>query len=453
MQKLSIFGVGYVGLTAGICFASKGNQVLCVDVDEEKINRLSEGKIPIHEHGLEELLNSRDVKQNISFSSKLAEGLNHGEIIFIAVGTPVDQTGSADLNAIFELSQFIGKNLTEEKTIVIKSTVPVGTSKKIRAIIQNELDARKIEVKFHMASNPEFLREGCALQDFMEPDRVAVGLEDTTLLPSFKKLYLPFIKDEQKFLVMSIESSELLKYAANAFLATKISFINEISRLSESTGADIDSVRQGMTMDPRIGNLFLDAGLGYGGSCLPKDVKVLSSIAQDLKLHLPIIQNIENSNQLQKKFFIEKVASNAYDAKKIALWGLSFKPNTDDIREAPALDVIDYFLDRGVHVAVYDPAAMDNTKRYLASMKSAAANEKLHFSCSSQDCLKEADALIICTEWPEFKNFDLKNIKQLMNRSLVIDGRNLYSQSVMLRMGIDYYPIGNYKKHNLKMGH
>lgn len=441
-----MFGVGYVGLTAGICFASQGNHVLCVDIDVDKISLLKKKQCPIYEPGLEELLNTAEVSQNISFTSKLDEALVHGKILFIAVGTPVDASGKSDLSALFEISQFIGKSITETKIIVIKSTVPVGTCQKIRSIIQRELSLRKIDIEFHLVSNPEFLREGCALEDFLNPDRVVVGLEEKNIVPDLRQLYLPFVKNDQKFIVMSTKSSELLKYAANAFLATKISFINEVSRVSESTGADIDSIRQGLMMDPRIGSLFLDAGLGYGGSCLPKDVKVLASMGENLNLNLPLIQNIGLSNQMQKKFFLDKIISKTLKAKIVCVWGLSFKPNTDDIREAPALEIIDHFIHKGVRIQVYDPAASEKTRGYFNLRNSIALNKKIHFASSPEEALIDADALIICTEWGDFKKIDVRNIKNLLNTPLVIDGRNIFCPRAMSDVDIDYYPIGNFRK-------
>ena len=438
-MRLTIFGSGYVGLVTGACFAEVGNNVLCVDVDARKVEMLKRGESPIYEPGLDEILKKNLAAGRISFTTDAAEGVKHGLFQFIAVGTPPDEDGSADLRYVLAVAESIGKNLTEYRTIVTKSTVPVGTADKVRARIDSTLKARGAQIEFDVVSNPEFLKEGAAINDFMKPDRIVVGTDNPRTAELLKALYDPFTRNRERMIVMDVRSSELTKYAANAMLATKISFMNELANLAERMGADIEKVRLGIGSDPRIGYHFIYPGCGYGGSCFPKDVQALARSAQDHAFDAQLLNAVETVNRRQKSVLFEKL--NRYfkgqlAGKTIALWGLAFKPNTDDMREAPSRTLVEALWAAGARVQAYDPVAAEETHRLYGNRPDLA------LVASSTEALRGADALAIVTEWQEFRSPDFETIKSELRSPVIFDGRNLYDPGFVKRFGLNYYAIG-----------
>ncbi|WP_340113861.1 UDP-glucose dehydrogenase family protein [Maribellus mangrovi] len=436
-MKISVVGTGYVGLVSGTCFAETGINVTCVDVDDKKIEKLNNGIIPIYEPGLEDIYKKNVEKGRLVFTTNLAESLENADALFIAVGTPPDEDGSADLKYVLGVAREIGKNIDHYMVIATKSTVPVGTSKKVKEAIQDELDKRGVKVAFDVASNPEFLKEGNAVQDFLKPDRIVIGTESKRAQKVMKRLYKPFLLNGHPIVFMDITSSEMTKYAANSMLATKISFINEIANLCEIVGADVESVRKGIGSDPRIGNKFIYAGTGYGGSCFPKDVQALIRTADEHKYSLEILKAVERVNNRQKSVLFDKVL-NYFDGdlkgKKFAMWGLSFKPKTDDMREAPALVIIEKLLAAGAKVCGYDPVAMEEGKRILG--------DKIEFAKDEYDATIDADALLLVTEWPEFRIPNFRVLEKLLKNKVIFDGRNIYDPEELAELSFDYFAIG-----------
>ncbi len=432
-----MFGTGYVGLVTGVCFAEMGNNVTCVDVDQNKLKTLREGKSPIFEPGLDSLLVSNIKANRITFTDDAVSSINNTDIIFIAVGTPPKDDGTADIQFVLNVAETIAKTMTEYKLVVTKSTVPVGTFKKIKETIDRTLKARGVSHGFDVASNPEFLREGCAIEDCLKPNRVVIGVESQKAQEILTYLYEPFLKNGNPILAMDPASSEMTKYAANAMLAAKISLMNEFSRVCEKLGADIEAVRKGIGSDYRIGPHFIYAGVGYGGSCFPKDVSALIRSGREINEELHILSAVEKTNQLQRQKFIETVSKNLNPGSKcIAVWGVSFKPGTDDIREAPALDIIQHFVDQKYLVQVYDPVAAENAKNYFNNHPS------IKFFDDQYEALKSADALVIPTEWKSFREPDFTKMKSLMNHHLIFDGRNIYSPKYIRQQGFKYHSIG-----------
>lgn len=435
-MNIAIIGTGYVGLVSGTCFADTGVNVTCVDVDENKIERLKKGDIPIYEPGLDELVVKNVNAGRLHFTTSLEECLNDQEIIFSAVGTPPDEDGSADLKYVLQVAKTIGQNLNHYIVVVTKSTVPVGTAKKVRDAIQHELDLRHSDVKFDVASNPEFLKEGNAIKDFMSPDRVVVGIESEEAKKILTKLYKPFLINNFRVIFMDIPSAEMTKYAANSMLATRISFMNDIANLCEKVGADVNMVRAGIGSDSRIGRKFLYAGCGYGGSCFPKDVKALIKTSDDYGYSMELLKSVEKVNERQKGVLFDKLVQAVGDIKglTIAMWGLAFKPETDDMRESPALVIIDKLLKAGCHIRVYDPVAMPECKRRIG--------DAVYYCKDMYDAVLDADAMLLLTEWKEFRLPTWGVIKKAMKRPLVIDGRNIYDSEEMDEQGIEYHCIG-----------
>ncbi len=438
-MKISIIGTGYVGLVSGACLAEVGNHVLCLDVDPAKIAILRNGGIPIYEPGLEAMVKRNVAAGRLSFTTDVAESVAYGQVQFIAVGTPPDEDGSADLQHVVAAARNIGRHMDSRKVIVDKSTVPVGTADKVRAAIQDELTARSMSVSFSVVSNPEFLKEGAAVEDFMKPDRIVVGAEDPHAIEVMRALYAPFQRNHERLILMDIKSAELTKYAANAMLATRISFMNELALLAERLGADIERVRQGIGSDPRIGYQFLYPGCGYGGSCFPKDVQALMRTAAGSGLELKILKSVEAVNQRQKSVLLEKIVKRFGEnlsGRHFAVWGLAFKPNTDDMREAPSRVLIDGLHARGATVAAYDPVAMDEARHLYG------ARDFLRFATSPEDALTGADALVIVTEWKEFRSPDFESIKATLHHPVIYDGRNLYEPAQVREAGLEYFGIG-----------
>lgn len=438
-MKISIVGTGYVGLVTGACFADVGNQVLCVDKDQSKIDMLLNGKIPIYEPGLERLVLENIKQERLKFTTDIKRAVEHSELMFIAVGTPPDEDGSADLSHVIAVAKAIGQNLSEHRVIVTKSTVPVGTAKKVRAAIQAELDARGVQIEFSVASNPEFLKEGAAIADFMKPDRVVVGADDDRAVAAMRALYAPFNRNHERLIVMDIPSAELTKYAANAMLATKISFMNELSNLAELLDADIELVRQGIGSDPRIGYHFIYPGCGYGGSCFPKDVQALHRTAKQHGYDAKILDAVEAVNQAQKSVLLNKIDTYLganLSGKTFAIWGLAFKPNTDDMREAPSQVIIDGLLARGAKIQAHDPVAIDEAKHIYAGNDSVSFYDELY------QTTEKADALVIVTEWKAFRSPDFDRLKSQLNEPLIFDGRNIYDPANMTDLGFKYFGIG-----------
>ena len=435
-MNIAIIGTGYVGLVSGTCFADTGVNVTCVDVDENKIERLKKGDIPIYEPGLDELVVKNVNAGRLHFTTSLEECLNDQEIIFSAVGTPPDEDGSADLKYVLQVAKTIGQNLNHYIVVVTKSTVPVGTAKKVRDAIQHELDLRHSDVKFDVASNPEFLKEGNAIKDFMSPDRVVVGIESEEAKKILTKLYKPFLINNFRVIFMDIPSAEMTKYAANSMLATRISFMNDIANLCEKVGADVNMVRAGIGSDSRIGRKFLYAGCGYGGSCFPKDVKALIKTSDDYGYSMELLKSVEKVNERQKGVLFDKLVQAVGDIKglTIAMWGLAFKPETDDMRESPALVIIDKLLKAGCHIRVYDPVAMPECKRRIG--------DAVYYCKDMYDAVLDADAMLLLTEWKEFRLPTWGVIKKAMKRPIVIDGRNIYDSEEMDEQGIEYHCIG-----------
>jgi UDPglucose 6-dehydrogenase len=437
-MKITIVGTGYVGLVTGTCFAEVGIEVNCVDIDKNKIDGLNKGIIPIFEPGLEELVHRNVKKGRLHFTTDLASTLDGCQVVFGAVGTPPDEDGSADLKYVLEVAKEVGRNMSDYLLMVTKSTVPVGTAEKVRAALQGELDARGSDLKFDMASNPEFLKEGAAIDDFMRPDRIVVGVDSKRAQDLAAKLYKPFTMNGHPVVFMDVVSAEMTKYAANSMLATKISFMNDIANLCEIVGANVNMVRKGIGSDTRIGPKFIYPGAGYGGSCFPKDVKALIKTADDNSYSLRVLKAVEEVNETQKSIMYRKVASYFDDklvGKKIALWGLSFKPQTDDMREAPSLVIIKKFLEAGASVSAYDPAAMDEAKHKLGN--------SIEYVHNQYDALKDADCLVIITEWSEFKFPQFNKIKKLLKTPVIFDGRNIYDPIEIKKFGFEYSCIGS----------
>ncbi len=436
-MKISIVGTGYVGLVTGTCFSEVGLGVTCIDIDQKKIDNLNKGILPIYEPGLEELVIKNHQKGRLLFSTRLKESIQESDVIFIAVGTPPGEDGSADLKYVLNVASEIGQAIEGYKVIVTKSTVPVGTSLKVEAAIRSELTKRnRTDIPFSVASNPEFLKEGAAVDDFMKPDRIVIGIDNERAEEVMRKLYKPFVLNGHPILVMDIKSAEMTKYAANAMLATKISFMNDVANLCELLGADINQVRKGIGSDPRIGNKFIYAGIGYGGSCFPKDVKALIKTGQDAGHTMRILQSVEDVNEAQKTVLANKIKKHFGDLrnKKFALWGLSFKPKTDDMREAPSLVIIDFLLKEGAQVIAYDPVAMHEAKHMIG--------DTIAYSDDMYDVLKGADALLLITEWPEFRNPDFEKMASLLNQKVIFDGRNVFDGKELVQNGFIYQGIG-----------
>ena len=438
-MRLTIFGSGYVGLVTGACFAEVGNNVLCVDVDQRKVEMLKRGESPIYEAGLDELLKKNIAAGRLNFTTDAAEGVKHGVFQFIAVGTPPDEDGSADLRYVLSVAEAIGRTIGEYRVVVTKSTVPVGTADKVRAKIDSTLKSRGAQVEFDVVSNPEFLKEGAAIADFMKPDRIIVGTDNPRTAELLKALYDPFTRNRERMIVMDVRSSELTKYAANAMLATKISFMNELANLAERVGADIEKVRLGIGSDPRIGYHFIYPGCGYGGSCFPKDVQALARSAGDHSFEAWLLQAVEAVNKRQKSVLLEKLKRHfgTLAGKTIALWGLSFKPNTDDMREAPSRVLMEGLWAAGAKVRAYDPVANEEAQRIYGDR-----GEELTLVGSSMEAVRGADALAIVTEWQEFRSPDFEAIKAELADPVIFDGRNLYDPGFVKRFGLKYYAIG-----------
>ena len=436
-MKIAIVGTGYVGLVTGTCFAEIGVNVTCVDTNSEKIESLQKGVIPIYENGLEEMV-LRNVKaKRLKFTTSLESCLNDVEVIFSAVGTPPDEDGSADLSYVLEVARTIGRNMNQYKLVVTKSTVPVGTARRVRAAIQEELDKRGVNIEFDVASNPEFLKEGNAISDFMSPDRVVVGVESVRAEKLMSKLYKPFLLNNFRVIFMDIPSAEMTKYAANSMLATRISFMNDIANLCELVGADVNMVRSGIGSDTRIGRKFLYPGIGYGGSCFPKDVKALIKTAEQNGYTMRVLRAVEEVNEAQKSVLFDKLMkqfNGELKGKTIALWGLAFKPETDDMREAPGLVLIDKLLKAGCQVRAYDPAAMDECKRRIGDV--------IYYARDMYDAVLDADVLMLITEWKEFRLPSWAVVKKTMNQQIVLDGRNIYDKKEMEELGFIYSCIG-----------
>ncbi|WP_368126479.1 UDP-glucose/GDP-mannose dehydrogenase family protein [Bacteroides faecis] len=436
-MKIAIVGTGYVGLVTGTCFAEIGVNVTCVDTNSEKIESLQKGVIPIYENGLEEMV-LRNVKaKRLKFTTSLESCLNDVEVIFSAVGTPPDEDGSADLSYVLEVARTIGRHMNQYKLVVTKSTVPVGTARRVRAAIQEELDKRGVTIEFDVASNPEFLKEGNAISDFMSPDRVVVGVESARAEKLMSKLYKPFLLNNFRVIFMDIPSAEMTKYAANSMLATRISFMNDIANLCELVGADVNMVRSGIGSDIRIGRKFLYPGIGYGGSCFPKDVKALIKTAEQNGYTMRVLRAVEEVNEAQKSVLFDKLMkqfNGELKGKTIALWGLAFKPETDDMREAPGLVLIDKLLKAGCQVRAYDPAAMDECKRRIGDV--------IYYARDMYDAVLDADVLMLITEWKEFRLPSWAVVKKTMNQQIVLDGRNIYDKKEMEELGFIYSCIG-----------
>ncbi|MDD3877728.1 MAG: UDP-glucose/GDP-mannose dehydrogenase family protein [Bacteroidales bacterium] len=436
-MNISIVGTGYVGLVTGTCLAEVGTQVVCVDIDEVKISKLKEGIIPIYEPGLEVMVKRNMSKGLLTFSTSVKETLDPCDVIFIAVGTPPDEDGSADLKHVLAVASEIGKHMKSYMLVVTKSTVPVGTAKKVRQTIEEELSKRGVDIPFDVASNPEFLKEGAAIDDFMKPDRIVVGIESQRAEELMNRLYKPFTLNGHPVIFMDIPSAEMTKYAANAMLATKISFMNDMANLCELVGADVNMVRKGIGSDSRIGNKFIYPGTGYGGSCFPKDVKALIKTAKQYGYNMRVIQAVEDVNDDQKSILFKKLMryfNNDIKGKTIAMWGLSFKPQTDDMREAPALVLIDHLIREGAIVKAYDPEAMHEAHRIVG--------DKIIYSKDKEEALIDADCLLLVTEWNSFRILNYSVMKKLMKGKVVFDGRNIYDAKEMAENGFMYYSIG-----------
>ena len=436
-MKIAIVGTGYVGLVTGTCFAEIGVNVICVDTNGEKIEALKQGVIPIYENGLEEMVNRNAKAGRLQFTTSLESCLDEVDVIFSAVGTPPDEDGSADLSYVLEVARTIGRNMTKYVLVVTKSTVPVGTAGKVRATIQAELDKRGVRIEFDVASNPEFLKEGNAVADFMSPDRVVVGVESERAKQLMSKLYKPFLLNNFRVIFMDIPSAEMTKYAANSMLATRISFMNDIANLCELVGADVNMVRSGIGSDTRIGRKFLYPGIGYGGSCFPKDVKALIKTAEQNGYRMRVLQAVEEVNEKQKSVLFEKLQrhfSGDLQDKTIALWGLAFKPETDDMREAPSLTLINKLLNAGCKVRVYDPAAMTECRRRIG--------DSVCYATDMYDAALDADALMLVTEWKEFRLPSWAVIKKAMRTPVLLDGRNIYEKKEIEELGFTYHCIG-----------
>ncbi|UDG82072.1 UDP-glucose dehydrogenase family protein [Candidatus Vallotia cooleyia] len=449
-MKITIIGTGYVGLVTGACFAELGNNVFCLDVDSRKIEMLNSGKLPIHEPGLQELIDRTRTSGRLQFSTQIEASVAHGDVQFIAVGTPPNKDGSADLRYVLAAARNIGRYMRGFKVIVDKSTVPVGTAERVGATVAEELARRKMSYGFSVVSNPEFLKEGAAVEDFMRPDRIVIGSDNKAgkyAREQMRRLYKPFNRSHERTMYMDVRSAEFTKYAANAMLATRISFMNEMANLADQVGADIESVRRGIGSDPRIGYSFLYAGAGYGGSCFPKDVQALMHTADEYGQTLKILEAVESVNEAQKSLLVSKITARLgqyLTGRTLAVWGLSFKPNTNDMREAPSRTLIVALLRRGATVRAYDPVAMQRAQRVLMLdlCDEPQAQARLSFVSTQAEALYGADALVIMTEWKTFKSPDLDVLKRSLKVPLVFDGRNLYEPDTMAEFGIEYYAIG-----------
>lgn len=437
-MKITVIGTGYVGLVTGTCFSEMGNKVICVDVDAQKIENLNNGIIPIYEPGLTEII-IQNTQKTLFFTTDLQQAIKESELIFIAVGTPMSENGSADLSAVYAVAKEIGKNISSHKIIVSKSTVPVGTCSEIKKNIQLEIDLRKENITFDIVSNPEFLKEGAAISDFMKPDRVVIGAENEAAFLKMKQLYSPFFRTRDRFITMDIRSAEMTKYAANALLATKISFINEIANICEKVGADVNNVRVGIGSDKRIGYDFIYPGIGYGGTCFPKDIAALINLGTTNGYVPKIISAVDHVNKQQKKFFLERILKrfdNDMSGKTLAIWGLSFKPETDDMREAPSVYLIKELIKKGAKIKAFDPIAISEAKN------SCFKGLNIFYGKDKYEVIENADALILLTEWKEFRSPDFDHIRQQLNFPLIFDGRNQYSKFKLGEQGFEYYQIG-----------
>jgi len=439
-MKVVIVGSGYVGLVSGTCFAEMGNTVTCVDIDAEKIEKLNNGIIPIYEPGLEAMVLKNIDRKNLFFSTSLKDSIQSADIVFIAVGTPMGDDGAADLQYVLAVAKEIGQAMNHSLVVVDKSTVPVGTADKVKATIQQELDTRGSDISFDVVSNPEFLKEGAAINDFMKPDRVVIGAETQLAIVKMKELYIPFCMSHERFITMDVRSAEMTKYAANAMLATKISFMNEVANICERVGADANQVRIGIGSDARIGYSFIYPGCGYGGSCFPKDVKALKKIAQEHDYNAKLITAVEDVNDAQKLVIAEKIIQKYGDdltGKTFGIWGLAFKPGTDDMREAPAIYIIKELVSRGAKIIAYDPKAIDEAKgHYLKGI------QNITYVTSKYQALENADAMILLTEWKEFRSPDFEEIAKLLKQAIIFDGRNQYIAYNIEEKGFEYYRIG-----------
>ena len=438
-MKVTVFGAGYVGLVTGACLAEMGNHVLCVDVDPRKIDMLKRGEVPIHEPGLDTMIQRNAAAGRLQFTTDAAAAVAHGTMQFVGVGTPPDEDGSADMQYVLAVARTIGQHMTDYKVVVDKSTVPVGTADKVRAAIAEQLAARGTPMSYAVVSNPEFLKEGAAIDDFMKPDRIVVGSDDERATLLMRAIYSPFMRNSDRLVVMDVRSAEFTKYAANAMLATRISFMNELARLADAVGADIELVRKGIGSDPRIGTHFLYPGTGYGGSCFPKDVKALIHTGRSNGVTLRVLDAVEEANDIQKLVLVERVVQRFgenLNGRSFAIWGLAFKPNTDDMREAPSRVIVEELTRRGARVQAYDPVAMPEAQRVLGHVAGFSV------VASAQAALEGADALLIVTEWREFRTPDFDHIKATLKQPLVLDGRNLYEPELMRSLGIDYVGIG-----------
>jgi UDPglucose 6-dehydrogenase len=438
-MKITVVGTGYVGLVSGACLAEMGNDVMCLDVDAAKVQRLAQGDIPIYEPGLEELVQRNARAGRLHFTDDIALSVRHGDVQFIAVGTPPEEDGSADLRYVLEAARNIGRHMAARKIIVDKSTVPVGTADKVRQAVAEVLGQRGVDLPFSVASNPEFLKEGAAIQDFMSPDRVIVGAEDDYTIGVMRRIYEPFQRTHDRLMVMDVRSAELTKYAANAMLATRISFMNEMANLAETLGADIEQVRRGIGADPRIGYQFLYPGAGYGGSCFPKDVQALIRTADQHGLPMRVIEAVETANDAQKFRLPQKIVRRYGEdlrGRTFALWGLAFKPNTDDMREAPSLTVIQELTRRGARVKAYDPVAAHEAQKLLAD------NGNVEFAPDMYKAVEGADGLLLVTEWKAFRAPDFERVRELLKAPVILDGRNQYNAADLKALGFDYEGIG-----------
>ena len=436
-MKIAVVGTGYVGLVTGTCFAESGVKVTCIDRDKEKVSRLSEGKVPIYEPGLEDMMRRNMEKKRLFFTTDLKKGIDGAEVIFIAVGTPPGEDGSADLSHVIEVAEEIGSAIRIHTLVVTKSTVPVGTSEKVMKAIAGQIAKRRSKVTYDVASNPEFLKEGAAVEDFLKPERIVIGVSNDRSAEKMKRLYMPFVLNNHPILFMDIASAEITKYAANAMLATRISFINEIANLCDLLGADINQVRKGIGSDSRIGSKFLYPGTGYGGSCFPKDVKAIIKTAGDHGYELNVIKAVEKANEFQKNVIFNKMSRlfrNKFKDRTIGIWGLSFKPKTDDIRESSSIYLIEKLIGQGAKVRAYDPAAVEEAKKLLG--------KKIVYASDPYEALKGADAMVLMTEWSEFHLPDFKKMAGLMKGKVIFDGRNIYNPEDVKKLGFKYFGIG-----------
>jgi len=436
-MKIAVVGTGYVGLVTGTCFAETGVNVICVDNDKKKLHLLRDGKVPIFEPGLEALLKRNVEKGRLNFTQDIKKAIDGSEVVFIAVGTPPGEDGKADLKHVLSVASEIGKVLTDYVVVATKSTVPVGTAEKIRRTIQRELDKRKVKISFDMVSNPEFLKEGAAVEDFLKPERIIIGVDNEKTGDTMRRLYLPFVLNNHPILFMDIASAELTKYAANAMLATRISFMNEMANLCEILGADINQVRKGIGSDSRIGSKFIYPGVGFGGSCFPKDIKAIIKTAEDHGYELNVVKAVEKANEFQKNVIFNKINRYFNDKLKnkvIGIWGLSFKSKTDDIRESSSIYLIYKLLKAGVKIRAYDPVAMEETKKQLGN--------KIFYAEDPYDAVKGADAVALMTEWSEFHLPDFKKMAKMMKNKVIFDGRNIYDPAELKKLGFDYFGIG-----------